>query len=130
MRLYSIAYHFNWAVFNTAQLIVYIVSNNAIELPHRASSASCSKKAVLTTWMTLQSIPEETIITPVILAFLEQASVVKLYFLIVNIHFLRQGATCLLTAKLDLGTDILSGCPCHGLKGAFIITIGGNVRSS
>ena len=31
-----------------------------------------SKKAVLTTWMTLQSIPEETIITPVILAFLEQ----------------------------------------------------------
>ena len=37
-----------------------------------------SKKAVLTTWMTLQSIPEETIITPVILAFLEQASL-KLY---------------------------------------------------
>ena len=34
---------------------------------------SSSKKGVLTTWMTLQSIPEETIITPVILVFLEQA---------------------------------------------------------
>lgn len=31
------------------------------------------KKATLTTWMTLQSIPEETIITPTILQFLEQA---------------------------------------------------------
>ena len=36
--------------------------------------AASAKKAVLTTWMTLQSIPEETIITPVILAFLEQVS--------------------------------------------------------
>ena len=32
-----------------------------------------NKKATLTTWMTLQSIPEETIITPTILEFLEQA---------------------------------------------------------
>ena len=32
-----------------------------------------AKKATLSTWMTLQSIPEETIITPNILEFLEQA---------------------------------------------------------
>ena len=32
-----------------------------------------NKKATLSTWMTLQSIPEETIITPHILDFLEQA---------------------------------------------------------
>jgi len=32
-----------------------------------------NKKATLTTWMTLQSIPEETIISPSILEFLEQA---------------------------------------------------------
>ena len=39
-----------------------------------------SKKAVLTTWMTLQSIPEETIITPVILAFLEQVSLIRMTY--------------------------------------------------
>jgi hypothetical protein len=38
-------------------------------LPRKSSA----KKAVVTTWMTLQSIPEETIITPAILVFLEQA---------------------------------------------------------
>ena len=32
-----------------------------------------AKKATLSAWMTLQSIPEETIITPNILEFLEQA---------------------------------------------------------
>ena len=32
-----------------------------------------NKKATLTTWMTLQSIPEETVISPAILEFLEQA---------------------------------------------------------
>eukprot|EP00095_Tigriopus_kingsejongensis_P008238 maker-scaffold230_size244653-snap-gene-0.11 protein:Tk08238 transcript:maker-scaffold230_size244653-snap-gene-0.11-mRNA-1 annotation:"PREDICTED: uncharacterized protein KIAA1109-like isoform X7" len=35
--------------------------------------SSSAKKGTLVTWMTLQSIPEETIITPTILEFLEQA---------------------------------------------------------
>ena len=52
--------------------------NPAAALRSGLRASSSSKKAVLTTWMTLQSIPEETIITPVILAFLEQASL-KLY---------------------------------------------------
>lgn len=34
-----------------------------------------AKKATLSAWMTLQSIPEETIITPTILEFLEQVRV-------------------------------------------------------
>ena len=39
MRLYSITFYFNWAVFNTAQLIVInIVSNNCIELPPRVAA--------------------------------------------------------------------------------------------
>ena len=47
---------------------------NPASLAMKRASGVSSKKAVLTTWMTLQSIPEETIITPVILAFLEQVS--------------------------------------------------------
>lgn len=37
-----------------------------------AFKKSCTKKASLFAWMTLQSIPEETIISPHILEFLEQ----------------------------------------------------------
>ena len=40
---------------------------------HSLPKKSLNKKAVLTTWITLQSIPEETVITPAILEFLEQA---------------------------------------------------------
>ena len=38
-----------------------------------SAKKSGAKKATLSAWMTLQSIPEETIITPNILEFLEQA---------------------------------------------------------
>ena len=52
-----------------------------LDLPTRDSEGSLGaltrktggKKAVLSTWVTLQSIPEKTIITPAILEFLEQA---------------------------------------------------------
>ena len=37
------------------------------------SKRAMNRKAVLTAWVTLQSIPEETVITPLILEFLEQA---------------------------------------------------------
>ena len=44
-------------------------TEGSFNLPKKSSN----KKAVLTTWVTLQSIPEETVITPAILEFLEQA---------------------------------------------------------
>ena len=57
----------------------YISKVDELELEQHLRDTSTAigrklnKKATLTTWMTLQSIPEETIITPTILEFLEQA---------------------------------------------------------